>query len=74
MWVAGGGFKGGMTYGQTDEYAYNIVENPVTVNDLNASILHNFGVDHERFVVKFQGLDNRLTGVEEAHVIEKIMT
>ena len=74
MWVAGGGFKGGMTYGQTDEYAYNIVEKPMTVNDLNATILHNLGIDHERFVVQFQGLDNKPTGVEEAHVIKDILT
>ena len=73
MWVAGGGFKGGLSYGQTDEYAYNILENPLTVNDLNATILHNMGIDHESFTVKFQGLDNKLTGVEESHVIKDII-
>lgn len=74
MWVAGGGIKGGMTYGQTDEYAYNIVEKPVSVNDLNATLLHCLGIDHERFTVKFQGLDNRLTGVEECHVVKDIIS
>lgn len=74
MWVAGGGIKGGITYGQTDEYAYNIVEKPVSVNDLNATLLHCLGIDHERFTVKFQGLDNRLTGVEECHVVKDIIS
>ena len=73
MWMAGGGIKGGMTYGETDEYAYNIVENPVTFNDINATLLHCLGIDHERFTVKFQGLDSRLTGVEESHVLKKIL-
>ncbi|MCH2208714.1 MAG: DUF1501 domain-containing protein [Lentisphaerales bacterium] len=74
MWVAGGGIKGGMSYGQTDEFAYNIVENPVSVNDLNATLLHCLGIDHERFTVKHQGLDTKLTGVEEAHVIKGILS
>jgi len=72
-WVAGGGIKGGITYGQTDEFAYNYVENPVTFNDLNATLLHCLGIDHERFSVKFQGLDSRLTGVEECHVVKGIL-
>lgn len=74
MWVAGGGIKGGMSYGQTDEFAYNIVENPVSVNDLNATLLHCLGIDHERFTVKHQGLDTKLTGVEDAHVIKGILS
>lgn len=64
MWMAGGGIKPGMTYGTTDDYGYNIVENPVHINDLNATILHSLGIDHERLTVPFQGLDLRLTGVE----------
>ena len=72
-WVAGGGIKGGITYGQTDEFAYNIVEKPVTFNDLNATLLHCLGIDHERFTVKFQGLESRLTGVEECHVVKDIL-
>ncbi|MBL9128231.1 MAG: DUF1501 domain-containing protein [Verrucomicrobiales bacterium] len=73
MWLAGGGVKGGVTYGETDDFSYNIVENPVHVNDLNATILHCLGIDHERFTYKFQGLDLRLTGVEHAKVVRPIL-
>ena len=62
--VAGGGLKAGIDYGVTDDYSYNIVENPVHINDLNATILHCLGIDHKRFTVKYQGLDWRLTGVD----------
>ncbi|MBI3878527.1 MAG: DUF1501 domain-containing protein [Verrucomicrobia bacterium] len=55
MWMAGGGVKGGMVYGETDDYSYNIVENPVHVNELNATILHCLGINHEKFTFKFQG-------------------
>ena len=72
-WVAGGGFKPGFDYGRTDDYCYNIVENPVHINDLNATILHCLGIDHQRFTVKYQGLDWRLTGVEGAHVIRDLL-
>ena len=72
-WVAGGGFKRGIDYGKTDTFAYNIVEDPVHINDLNATILHNLGIDHERFSVKYQGLDVRLTGVEGASVIKRLL-
>jgi len=72
-WVAGGGFKPGIDYGLTDDYSYNIVENPVHINDLNATILRALGIDHERFTVKYQGLDWRLTGVEGAHVIDELL-
>ena len=71
--VAGGGFKPGIDYGTTDDYSYNIVENPVHINDLNATVLHNLGIDHERFTVKYQGLDARLTGVEGAHVVKPLL-
>ena len=73
MWFAGGGIKGGTVYGETDDFSYNIVENPVHINDLNATILHCLGIDHRKFTVKFQGLDLRLTGVEEAQVIKPIL-
>jgi hypothetical protein len=74
MWMAGGGVKGGVVYGQTDDFSYNIVENPVHVRDLHATILHQLGVDHRRFSVKWQGLDMRLTGVEgEAHVVRPVL-
>lgn len=73
MWVAGGNIKRGMSYGATDELGYHAVENPVHVRDLHATMLHLLGIDHNRFSYKFQGLDMRLTGVEEAHVIHDIL-
>ena len=63
MWMAGGGIKGGMTYGNTDEFGYAAVEHPVSVHDFHATMLHLFGIDHTRLSVKFQGLDARLTGI-----------
>ncbi len=72
-WVAGGGFKRGFDYGTTDDYCYNILEDPVHINDLNATVLHTLGIDHERFTVKYQGLDARLTGVENARVVSEIL-
>ncbi|QDT44833.1 hypothetical protein Pan241w_49490 [Gimesia alba] len=74
MWMAGGGIKGGITYGATDELGYNSVEDIVNVRDLHATMLHLLGINHQRFSVEFQGLDTRLTGVEEAHVIKNILT
>ncbi len=65
MWMAGGGIKPGQVHGETDDFSYNIVENPVHIHDLNATILHCLGIDHRRLTYKFQGLDMRLTGVEE---------
>jgi len=73
MWMAGGGIKGGQVYGETDDFSYNVVQNPVHVNDLNATLLHCLGIDHERFSVKFQGLDQRLTGVEAPKVIPELL-
>lgn len=73
MWLAGGGVQGGMTYGATDEVGYHAVENIVNIRDLHATMLHLMGIDHDRFHVKFQGLDMRLTGVEEAHVVKDIL-
>jgi len=73
VWLAGGGIQGGTVYGETDDFSYNIVKDPVHIRDLNATILHQLGLDHERFSFKFQGLDQRLTGVEEAHVVEDIL-
>jgi len=74
IWLAGGGVRGGTTYGSTDELGYNAVENVAHVRDLHATILHLFGIDHERLSVKFQGLDLRLTGVEPARVLTDILT
>jgi hypothetical protein len=73
VWMAGGGVKPGMEYGKTDEFCYNIVEDPVHVRDLHATMLHCLGIDHARFTHPFRGLNVRLTGVEEAHVIRPIL-
>ena len=72
MWMAGGGVKPGTVYGETDEFSYNIVKDPMHIRDLNATILHLLGVDHTRLTFRFQGLDQRLTGVEPAHVIKDL--
>jgi len=73
IWMAGGGIKPGLNYGQTDEMSYNIVENPVHIRDLHATILHQLGMNHEKLSLKYQGLDQRLTGVEPASVIKDIL-
>jgi arylsulfatase A-like enzyme len=61
--MAGGGIKRGLTYGETDDFSYNVVENPVHIHDLNATILHCMGVNHEKLTYKFQGRDFRLTDI-----------
>ena len=63
IWLAGGGIKPGISYGQTDDYCYNIVKNPVHVHDLHATLLHLLGIDHKKLTFKFQGRDYRLTDV-----------
>ncbi|QDT09108.1 DUF1501 domain-containing protein [Planctomycetes bacterium K23_9] len=73
IWMAGGGVKSGMTYGATDELGYRSVENTVSVHDLHATMLHLFGVDHEKLRVQFQGLDLKLTGVEPSRVVKDIL-
>lgn len=73
IWLAGGGVRPGTTYGATDELGYAAVENPVSVHDLHATMLHLLGIDHERFTRKFQGLDARLTGVEPATVVRGVL-
>jgi hypothetical protein len=73
MWLAGGGAKGGTVYGETDDFSYNIARDPVHINDFNATILHCLGIDHEKFSVKFQGLDQRLTGVESPQVVKALL-
>jgi hypothetical protein len=72
--MAGGGVKGGVVHGETDEMSYNIVKDPVHVRDLHATILHLMGINPERLSFKFQGLDQRLTGVLPAAVIKPILT
>jgi hypothetical protein len=61
--MAGGGVKPGFVFGQTDDFCYNVVENPVHIHDLNATILHCLGVDHEKLTYRFQGRDFRLTDI-----------
>ena len=73
MFMAGGGVKGGTIYGETDDFSYNIVENPVHLNDLNATILHCMGINHDRFTFPYQGLDQRLTGVEPSKVVKAVL-
>jgi len=73
MWMAGGGIRGGTVFGATDDFSYNIVENPCHVNDLNATVMHCMGIDHSRFSFRYQGLDQRLTGVEEQRVVSEIL-
>ncbi len=72
-WMAGGGVKGGMTFGATDELGYKAVEDVVHVRDLHATILHLCGIDHHRLSYKYQGLDIRLTGVDPARVLKPIL-
>lgn len=74
MWMAGGGAKGGTIYGETDDFSYNIVKDPVHVRDFHATILHLMGIDHTRFTVKAMGLDQRLTGVEPSRVIKELIS
>jgi hypothetical protein len=69
----GGGIKGGTIYGATDDFSYNIIEDPVHLRDFHATILHLLGFDHQRFAVRHQGLDQRLTGVEPARVIRELL-
>ncbi|MDA7922554.1 DUF1501 domain-containing protein [Verrucomicrobiales bacterium] len=73
IWMAGGGIKGGTTYGSTNDLGNEVAENPVEVRDMHATMMHLLGIDHERLTYKFQGFDQRLTGVEEAHVIKDIL-
>jgi arylsulfatase A-like enzyme len=72
MWFAGGGIKPGISYGKTDDFGYNIVENPVHVHDLHATLMHLMGIDHERLNFRHQGRDFRLTDVH-GHVMHDIL-
>ncbi len=73
MWMAGGGSRPGTIYGETDDFSYNIVKDPVHVRDFHATVLRLLGYDHQRFAIRHQGLDLRLTGVEQAHVIPELL-
>ena len=73
VWMAGGGIQPGITYGRTDDYSYNIVENPVEVHDLHATMLNQLGLDHEKIVYRHQGRDYRLTDVH-GRVVRDLIT
>ena len=72
IWMAGGGVKGGTSYGETDDYCYNVVKDPVHIHDFNATVLHTLGIDHERLTFRFQGRDYRLTDIH-GHVVKGIL-
>ena len=73
MWMSGGGIKGGIVHGETDDFSYNPVLDPVHLNELNATIMNRMGIDHEKFTYRFQGLDQRLTGVEAVHPVKALL-
>ena len=73
MWLSGGGVRPGITYGKTDDFSYNIVENPGHVHDLHATLLHQLGLDHRQLTVRYQGRDFRLTDVH-GQVVNGILT
>ena len=73
MWMAGGGSRPGTIYGETDEFSYNITKNPVHIRDFHATVLKLLGFDHDRFTYRYQGLDQKLTGVEPARVIPELI-
>jgi hypothetical protein len=73
MWMAGGGAKGGRIYGETDDFSYNIVKDPLHISDFHATIMHLMGYNHERLTYRFQGLDQKLTGVLPAKVVKELI-
>jgi arylsulfatase A-like enzyme len=73
IWLAGAGISSGKIYGETDEFSYNIAQDPVHVHDLQATLLHLLGIDHERLVYRFQGRDYRLTDVH-GEVVQSILS
>ncbi|MCA9239897.1 MAG: DUF1501 domain-containing protein, partial [Planctomycetales bacterium] len=73
IWMAGGGVRPGIEYGRTDDFCYNIVENPVHLRDMHATVLRCLGIDHNRFTYRFRGLDVGLTGVEPARAVTDIL-
>lgn len=73
IWMAGAGIKRGFEYGKTDDYCYNIIENPVHIRDMNATILNQLGIDHNRLTFRYQGLEQKLVGPEPAHVVKDIL-
>ena len=74
LWMAGGGIKGGQVYGETDDFAWHVARDPVSIHDFHATILHLFGLDHHKLSYRFQGLDFRLTGVNPAKVVKGLVS
>ena len=74
MWMAGGGARGGAIHGETDDFSYNIVKDPLHISDFHATVLHLLGYNHERFTFKYQGLDQKLTGVLPAKVVKALVS
>jgi hypothetical protein len=74
MWMTGGGFKGGTILGETDDFSYNIVKDPVHIRDFHATVLNQLGFDHEQFSFKHQGLDQKLTGVLPARIVREVLS
>ena len=72
MWLAGGGVRPGLTIGKTDEMGYHVVEDPVHIHDIQATVLHLLGMDHEKLTFQYQGRDFRLTDVG-GHVVSKLL-
>jgi arylsulfatase A-like enzyme len=72
MWMAGGGIKPGITLGATDELGFHVVENPVHIHDLHATLLHLLGIEHTKLTFRYQGRDYRLTDVH-GHLVEKLL-
>jgi uncharacterized protein (DUF1501 family) len=73
IWMAGGGVKPGMAFGQTDELGYEVVKNPVEVRDLHATMLYLLGFDHRKLTYPFQGLEQKLTSVKPARVVAEVL-
>jgi hypothetical protein len=73
MWMAGGGTRAGHIHGETDDFSYNVVQDPVHIHDFHATVLQTLGFDHLRFTYRYQGLDQRLTGVEPARVVKELL-
>ena len=73
MWMCGGGARPGQIYGETDDFSYNIVKDPVHIRDFHATVLHLLGFDHERFTYRHLGLDQKLTGVEHAKIVQDLL-
>src|SRR3954453_17167283 len=73
MWMAGGGSRPGTVYGETDDFSYNIAKDPVHIHDFHATVMRLLGIDHERFTYNYQGLDQKLTGVEPARVVKALL-